>query len=525
MASREGSRKRLKISRTGATPSCSEAPPAAFSSTSAKDMAATNGTPAPEPNHHEQALKALHVDIDAMRQLVTCKICDRLLYEPYSLSCGHTYCYSCLSQWLSGNHKKTCPDCRAITTQQPTPSYIIRELVLIFVSRSELLPDGETSDEHHALAREEAKIVLDDKANKDERNGGLFKGIFSRRRERLMPLHDTSDGVERCPRCHWELEDGVCEQCGLDLDVYDSLDGMSDDLDISENSSDGWGGHDGQDDFEGPDDFDGDNSSVVDGNRPPGPVINGNPRRRRPLRRAHSPIDLRSTDDEHSSDDEQDPEMRNFIVEDNDQVDGAADGSGEDTDVPRVIQSRRARGRRVPIVISDDDDDNTSTAPSTAVDVDSVRRELDLDSESEDETPVVRAPQYRPIEGFAARQRAMWGGNYNDEASDDADHSSSDDDQGEHESSIAGHGGFSPLDMSVGDTASQATGYDSDNASSLYQTYNTHDENEYESSGSDEEEHNGWGSLLLSQSAHDTSSLTPWQIHVLKRHGLFAALR
>lgn len=41
-----------------------------------------------------QHLKAMKTDFDNMRSLVTCKICDRLLYQPYTVACGHTYCYT-----------------------------------------------------------------------------------------------------------------------------------------------------------------------------------------------------------------------------------------------------------------------------------------------------------------------------------------------------------------------------------------------------------------------------------------------
>ncbi|EMC91107.1 hypothetical protein BAUCODRAFT_45712, partial [Baudoinia panamericana UAMH 10762] len=157
---------------------------------------------------HEASLNTLQIDIDAMRHLVTCQICHRLLYEPYALSCGHTYCYSCSSQWFGSNRKKTCPDCRAVITQQPTPSYVIREMVLIFASRNQLLPDGETAEEHTKLAKEEAEIVAKDKANTDDKTGGLFKGCFLHRSGRipLPPIHDSEDGVDRCPNCHWEVE-------------------------------------------------------------------------------------------------------------------------------------------------------------------------------------------------------------------------------------------------------------------------------------------------------------------------------
>ncbi|KAK3069601.1 E3 ubiquitin ligase, partial [Teratosphaeriaceae sp. CCFEE 6253] len=145
-------RKRLKMSRPHATlsnPDDSTAmsttlTSAAADKTESSSMAQTRVHEG--PCHHESALKSLHADVDAMRHLVTCQICHRFMYEPYALSCGHTYCYSCLTQWLGSNAKKTCPDCRAVITQQPTASYVIRELVLIFASRNQLLPDGETAE-------------------------------------------------------------------------------------------------------------------------------------------------------------------------------------------------------------------------------------------------------------------------------------------------------------------------------------------------------------------------------------------
>src|SRR5690242_4056680 len=36
-----------------------------------------------------QQLKVLKGEFDSLRSHRTCKICDRLLYEPYSVACGH----------------------------------------------------------------------------------------------------------------------------------------------------------------------------------------------------------------------------------------------------------------------------------------------------------------------------------------------------------------------------------------------------------------------------------------------------
>lgn len=53
-----------------------------------------------------QQLKVLKGEFDSLRSHLTCKICDRLLYEPYSVACGHTYCYT-VRKLLHIVHAKT----------------------------------------------------------------------------------------------------------------------------------------------------------------------------------------------------------------------------------------------------------------------------------------------------------------------------------------------------------------------------------------------------------------------------------
>ncbi|KAH0279404.1 hypothetical protein KCU91_g1757, partial [Aureobasidium melanogenum] len=179
------------------------------------------------PSQELQALKTLRGDFDDIRQLITCKICERLLYEPYVISCGHTYCYSCLCTWFGTTKKKTCPNCREVITQPPAPSYVIREMINIFMRSHNILPDGEAIEQHQQWAFEEAELVRNDKSNTNPKTGGLFKGIFRQRRKRLLPNHDPVDHVDRCPRCNWEIEDGMCQNCGVLMDSW------SDDGDIS----------------------------------------------------------------------------------------------------------------------------------------------------------------------------------------------------------------------------------------------------------------------------------------------------
>lgn len=173
-----------------------------------------------------QKLKAYDAREDGLRSLATCKICFRMLYEPYTLGCGHTYCYSCLCQWFDNSGKKgrkTCPDCRTAVTKPPAPAYALREMIRELLRHPELLPDTETVADHKCSEMEEAAAVETDRANKDEKRGGLFKGVFKSTTRGDMGdmalLMDSEDGVMRCPRCAWEWEDegGVCGRCDYHL--------------------------------------------------------------------------------------------------------------------------------------------------------------------------------------------------------------------------------------------------------------------------------------------------------------------
>ena len=404
------SRKRLKISRNGArVPGAAEVVATASSSTMPGLAVSTTSTVAATPDkgpcYHEQALKTLHTDIDAMRSLVTCQICHKFMFEPYALSCGHTYCYSCLSQWLGSNRKKSCPDCRAVITQQPAPSYTIRELVLIFTSRSELLPDGETAEESAIMGKEEAAIVARDKLNTDAITGGLFKGCFNRRRALMMPVRDPDDGVERCPACMWEIDGGVCSGCGLPMGDSDGLsdsdesgrssdEDVDGDIDIEDDDValgmgmdmdqyPGWGSSE-DDGYHNFGDVDPATFAAAfggyDGAQPRrrpfvagGRRIAGRPRhhvvqtaRNRPLDR--TPNDVES--DPSSTDSDTDTDLDGFIAGENGSSDvnpgDDGDSSSSDDTAVQVVATRPRQTRRV-VDASDDEDD----APRETVVIDS----------------------------------------------------------------------------------------------------------------------------------------------------------
>ena len=177
-------------------------------------------------------LHTLETSLDDIRTLITCRVCVRPLFEPYTIECGHTFCYGCLVRWFERDRaKKSCPDCRADVLRPPAPAYLVRldpqtarkllltlvqvrDMTQIFANRAELIPVGETIKDHKKWQEEEAALIEKDKESRGHK-GGLFRGCFRRTRRRHLPaIRDDEDGVDRCPTCTWELEEGLCERCG-----------------------------------------------------------------------------------------------------------------------------------------------------------------------------------------------------------------------------------------------------------------------------------------------------------------------
>src|SRR5208282_4919251 len=102
----------------------------------------------------------------------------------------------------------------------------------MFISRIELLPEDETTNEHDDAKRAEALQIETDKGPGGE---GLFKGAFKSIHVRTMPdaalrfIRDHEDGVDRCPVCHWEIEGEACMHCGYNYSDSDEDSDESDD--------------------------------------------------------------------------------------------------------------------------------------------------------------------------------------------------------------------------------------------------------------------------------------------------------
>lgn len=56
-----------------------------------------------------------------------CAICMETLSDPFVTACGHTFCYSCLTQSLQ--HNKHCPACsHYLTTELIFPNFLLSKV-------------------------------------------------------------------------------------------------------------------------------------------------------------------------------------------------------------------------------------------------------------------------------------------------------------------------------------------------------------------------------------------------------------
>ncbi|KAM0722001.1 hypothetical protein Q7P37_002927 [Cladosporium fusiforme] len=487
----------------------SHSPPAMPTATSIPP--ATHAPVSQQACHHEQALKRLEPDLDAMRSLITCKVCQRFLSEPYGLACGHTYCYVCLDAWLVAQRKRTCPDCRATIKTQPVPSYLIREMTRVFAYRAELLPDGETVEEHDEYIKEAVTKVAEDKES-----GGLFSGLFKHgERMQWMPLHDPGDGVDRCPNCHWELEEGVCGSCGLNIGDEDGFGLDTDDEESSDEELDHDimpRDHDGLDEMGS---YDEDDFIDEDGNPYAGgdhdvDVFGPIPVPTAAIRRSRNrPDQIRLDSDpesEDSEDPDNDPEMDGFL---DDEIQEASDSnsSNEQSDSEEEAEEtprHRTRGPTRPITVDSDDEDEAPRPPRRTV--------IAVESDSEDEDPVARNSQRanKVSRGTRRAQVVEVSSSENTSSDDDdededrntADNESNSDSESENGGVDAA--GFSPMQYTGGDSQADAQegtygygGHDSD----IQERYDN-----LESSASDDEEaqlDDGWGNHYQGNDSDD----------------------
>ncbi|BFZ62852.1 E3 ubiquitin ligase [Saitoella coloradoensis] len=294
---------------------------------------------------------ALTSHITKLRQSLTCEVCTELLYEPCTLACGHVQCYGCLMDWLQ--HKKTCPQCRAKVVDKPVLTFVIRDMVDLFVSKAEVDdPEGEGRmlREH----QKEQRVMVEEHRASEQ---GLFPGLFKARYQGTRMM-DPGDQVMRCASCGWEVEGGPsCLHCGYvfssdsEAESYESLEDSNTDENEDEEGEDV---DEMVEDFEGWDDEDEHSQHE--------PRLFGPPSR---THRAGSYIDDEYAQDMYDGVAMDEDEAQDFTEE---RVEYNGPGSADASDEEEENEGYRVRSRWVDNVAEeddgeDDDDDSIHGPP------------------------------------------------------------------------------------------------------------------------------------------------------------------
>ncbi len=467
-----------------------------------------------------------------MKNLLTCSVCDQMLHEPWTIACGHTYCYSCLSSWFTQTeHKKTCPECRSTVTDMPAPAFVIKQIVDIYVNRLIQEASDPTQENHEERSKEERRAVEDDRAV-----DRLFKGCFNSSRLTRI-VYDQSDRVYRCASCGHEFEGGAhCTNCGVSYEGENEAieeDYMGSGLDEAEFGMDADDFEDGENFEHDPEDFDGSGAYFAAN----GMAAVGFPPEFARLHAIHhlrhynhGRNDFQQFDSENDDDDDDDDEqgedsdssMRDFIEE--------VEPSEHES-----IESPRGLRRRARLQISDDEDEDDSSIVATQSRGARQRGErgnrsrpqiIDSDDEVDSDGNLV-------VDTTSGEERARYNSRRQTTTVQDSDDESSD---FEHEDSFLGlqargdesvEGGWSPLDGGGSESSdtnagafqdyqedahgSQYAEYQSDTDSDATPTLHTTNVSEDDGEGDEDEEGGASASRLMAAPDPPSRRPRPWE--------------
>ena len=66
-----------------------------------------------------------YIEKEKLEKYLSCPICQDIFEEPTRITCGHTFCLKCLTQWEKKSHNYQCPLCR----ENYDPNYSGKDLL------------------------------------------------------------------------------------------------------------------------------------------------------------------------------------------------------------------------------------------------------------------------------------------------------------------------------------------------------------------------------------------------------------
>ncbi|CAG8457215.1 1031_t:CDS:2 [Ambispora leptoticha] len=170
----------------------------------------------------DQVIESLQAESKKLKPGLTCVICVEFMSNPCTISCGHTFCYECLRDWLK--IRRECPTCRMKITQRPALSFVVKEQVETYIER--LPPDEKHIAKQRLKTKEEIFNSLED----------AWENIII---EQAPVILDASDDV--VPDAHGKAIVGSrCSNCGSQYLVYEGGENDSEGEIMADDARDNW---------------------------------------------------------------------------------------------------------------------------------------------------------------------------------------------------------------------------------------------------------------------------------------------
>lgn len=109
-------------------------------------MAVSNG-------HVENSSTATSNGLSSIEKEFTCAICHELFVRAHTLSCSHTFCEQCISNWL--RKSKICPICRKEVVGKPVHSIVLDNAISKLVECLPKQPDNEAKAKSETVSPKE----------------------------------------------------------------------------------------------------------------------------------------------------------------------------------------------------------------------------------------------------------------------------------------------------------------------------------------------------------------------------------
>lgn len=146
-------------------------------------------------------------------QLVTCSICMDIYCNPFTVECGHTFCYFCIQGWIKRlDYNGNCPSCRKKLLAKPFPAITIQSHVDHVISN--LSPEKrEAFSEKVSTERESFNKVHDPWKTWIKAETHMIDDVGDAVGRYLQNLSIFTNTYS-CIQCGWEIIDFHCSHCG-----------------------------------------------------------------------------------------------------------------------------------------------------------------------------------------------------------------------------------------------------------------------------------------------------------------------